>query len=385
MAVTVNHSNNEIIKWRRDVFREYRRGNLFSPYMGESPNSIIFTLNEPKSGGDIVNVPFIGRLKGPGVGVSPLVGNEEKLDTYGMRVYVDWARNAVLLQENYRRKTSIDQLESVRPALTEWGKSLQRDEIIDALMALPSESAPANLGIGGGQRVNGILYSAATAAQKNTWHDQNSDRVLYGNAVANFSAGSHSTSLGNVDSTNDRLTAASLLLMKRRAMKADPGITPYMTEDGREYFVAFAGSNAFRDLAADATIVAANRDARPREGRGMDNNPLFQDGDLLYRGIIVREVPEIDTRAVISAAGASSINVAPVFMCGQAAVGMPWGQLPTPTERKEDDYGFLIGRGVEMVYGISKTFRKEPASGSSANYLKQWGLVTGFFASVDDA
>jgi len=40
------------------------------------------------------------------------------------------------------------------------------------------------------------------------------------------------------------------------------GITPYMTEDGREYFVMFAGIRAFRDLKTDSEMVAANRDAR---------------------------------------------------------------------------------------------------------------------------
>jgi hypothetical protein len=127
--------------------------------------------------------------------------------------------------------------------------------------------------------------------------------------------------------------------------------------------------------------VAANRDARAREGGGMDENPLFQDGDLLYRGVIVREVPEIDTLAVKTAAGASSINVSPVFLCGQSAVAFPWGQAPKPVERKEDDYGMVIGRGIEAVYGIGKVARKIGSTG----YLKQHGVVTGFFASIDDA
>jgi hypothetical protein len=360
MAITANNANNEIVRWQTRLLREYRRGNLFSPYMGDSPTSIIQFIRdlEAEQGGDQVNIPFVGRLNGPGVSTGPLTGNEEKLDTYGMRAWIDWSRNAVLLKKSQMRKTAFDQLEVVRPLLTEWGKGNQRDEIILAFDALPSETVPANLGNDtvGGQRVNGVLYSAATATQKNTFITQNADRVLFGAAVANNTL-TMATSLANVDSTNDRLTAASLLLMKRLARKADPGITPYMTKQGREYFVAFAGSNAFRDLAADSTIV------------------------VLYRGVIVREVPEIDTLAVKTAAGASSINVAPVFLCGQGALGFVWGQEPRPTERKEDDYGMLIGRGVEMAYGIAKIFRKI----GTTSYLKQHGVVTGYFASVDDA
>jgi len=382
MAITANNANNEVIRWRKNVMREYRRGNLFSPYMGEGPTSIIQLVMEPKEGGDQINIPLIGRLKGPGVSTGPLTGNEEKLDDYGMRAWVDWSRNAVLLKRSQLRKNSYEQLEIVRPLLTEWGKGNQRDEIVLAFDSLPSESPPANLGNDtvGGQRVNGVLYSAATTAQKNTYLTANTDRILFGSATGNTVAGNFASSLANVDSTNDRLSVALLLLLKRIARKADPGITPYMVEDGREFFVTFAGSNAFRDLAADPVMVAANRDARAREGSAMDKNPLFQDGDLIYRGVIVREIPEIDTLATKTGVGASSINVAPVFFCGQNSLAMPWGQTPRPTERKEDDYGMLIGRGVEMVYGVAKTFKKD----TSGN-LKQWGMATAYVASIDDA
>jgi hypothetical protein len=387
MAVSANHPNNEIVQFKKDMIREWRRGNLFSPYMGNATTSIIRFIRDLQAsdGGDQVNVPFVGRLTGPGVSTGPLTGNEEKVDTYGFRMWIDWSRNAILFKRSQLRKTGLGELDYVKPLLMEWGLGNQRDEIVYAFDSLPSESAPTNLGNDtvGGQRVNGVLYSIATAGQKNTFLTQNADRVLFGNAVGNLVSGNMASSLANVDSTNDRLTAASLLLMKRLARKADPGITPFKSSEtqGREYFVAFAGSNAFRDLAADATIQAANRDARPREGGGMDDNPLFQDGDLLYRGIIIREIPEIDTLAVKTGAGASSINVAPVFLCGQSALAFVWGQMPKPTERTEDDYGMLIGRGVESVYGIGKVARKIGSTG----YLKQHGVVTGYFASIDDA
>lgn len=60
---------------------------------------------------------------------------------------------------------------------------------------------------------------------------------------------------------------------------------------------------------------------------------------------------------------------------------MAWGQMPKPTFRKEDDYGFVTGTGIEMAYGVSKIFKKHPHTGSN---LKQWGVATGFFASAAD-
>jgi hypothetical protein len=51
------------------------------------------------------------------------------------------------------------------------------------------------------------------------------------------------------------------------------------------------------------------------------------------------------------------------------------------TSRAEDDYGFITGAGIEMCYGVSKIFKKHPMDGSN---LKQWGMVTGFYATTSD-
>ena len=60
--------------------------------------------------------------------------------------------------------------------------------------------------------------------------------------------------------------------------------------------------------------------------------------------------------------------------------------MPRPTERKEDDYGFLIGRGVESVYGVGKVYTRREVDAVSPNVaLVQWGIVTLFVASEPDA
>jgi len=270
--------------------------------------------------------------------------------------------------------------------LTDWIMELTRDEIIKALMALPSETQPAS-----GVRVNGILYESSTATQKGQWQSDNSDRVLFGastaNRVASAVATDHTASLVNVDTTADKCTGANLSLLKRVAMGANPRIRPYRTKDGYEYFVAFAGLNTFRDLKIDLATV--NKDARPRENMGTygaPNNPLFQDGDQLYDGVIVRLVPEISgfvtsTWTNLLTAGAASARVEPVFLCGQQAAVIAYGQMAKPTFRKEDDYGFIQGSGIEAAYGVGKMFAKVPKAGTA---LKQWGVATGFFASASD-
>lgn len=378
MAVTTIQTNNKLVKYTQEINREYVRGNLFSPYMGTALNSIIRIKNELKAGGEEMNIPLVSRLTGAGVSTGTLVGNEEQIDNYGMRVRLDWARHAVVTNKAESQKDSADIFGEAKPLLADWGKELQRDELIAAFMALPSETLPST-----GTRVNGIQYDLAAAAQRNTWNAANSDRILYGNSTANYNA-THATALANVDTTNDKFTASNLALLKRVAMGASPKIRPFKTADGYEYYVAFAGINTFRDL--KASLETINKDARPREQNGVDKNPLFQDGDQIYDGVIVRQVPEISSFVTnvwtsLKTAGAASARVEPVFLCGQQAAAFAWGQMAKPTFRKEDDYGFVTGAGIEMAYGVSKIFKKHPNTGSN---LVQWGVATGFFASATD-
>ena len=381
MAVSTIHTNNKLVKFRKEITVEYFRGNQFSPYMGDDLTSIIIRLNEMKDGGDQMNVPLVQQLGGDGVGTGTLVGNEEAIDNYGFRMWLDWARHAVKTNKAEKHKASADIWGKAKPLLANWGKRVQRDELILAMHALPSTSAPANLGSFAGDRVNGIRYSLATTAQKNAWHTANSDRVLYGNANSNYVSGNHASSLANIDATDDKAKASTIGLLKDLAERASPAITPYTTDDGYENYVLFCGSKVFRDFKADPIIYAANKDARAREGSGMDKNPIFQDGDLLYDGVIIRKVPQMDALTTVTGAGASTIDVAPVFFCGQAAVGFCWGQMPKPTQLDETDYGFNEGVGLEMAYGIGK-LAKVPAGGSN---LKDWGMVTGYLASVANA
>lgn len=382
MAVTTVQSNNKLVKYTQEINREWVRENMFSPYEGENMTSIIRRKMELKNGGEQMNIPLVGRLTGAGKGSGTLVGNEEKIDNYGMRVWLDWARHAIVTNKAEQQKDSADIFGQAKPLLSDWASELRRDELIAALMALPSESSPTNLGSENGQRVNGILYDEATAAQRNTWNSDNSDRVLYGATTANYNA-THATALANVDTTSDKLTAANQALLKRVAMNASPKIRPFKTKSGYEYFVCFAGSNTFRDL--KASLETINKDGRPRENDGMKNNPLFQDGDQIYDGVITRQVPEIskfvtDIWTTLKTAGDTSSRVEPVFLCGQQAAVYAIGQMVKPTFRKEDDYGFITGSGVEMAYGVSKVFRKPNANSK----LIQTGMATGFFSAAAD-
>jgi hypothetical protein len=380
MALTTIQTNNKIIKFTKQVNREWVRENLFAPYMGEDITAIIRKRMDLTSGGEQMNIPLVARLGATAIGTGSLAGNEESIDNYGMRVWVDWARNAIKTNKAEKNKDASVIFDVARPLLSDWLKELNRDEIIQAFYALPSESAPAGLGSSGGQRVNGILFDASTAAQKNTWVTDNADRVVFGQLNSNYST-TFATATATLDSTNDTATAANMKFLKRVARVANPKIRPFKLKDGREYFVAFHGSRTFRDLKASLDTI--NQTTRPREGDGFNKNPIFQDGDQMYDGVIHREVPEIDTLAPVyyATAGASGTTpVRPVWLCGQSAMAMAYGQMAKPTQLDNTDYQFNQGVGIESAYGIAKMFKK-----TTGGNLKEWGICTGFYAAVADA
>lgn len=358
-------SASEKQKWISKYLAEYVRESGFMGYMGKSTTSIIMTKYElQEEAGKTINMPLITRLTGDGVtGSSVLDGNEEDLGNFNCAISVDWLRNGVRVPKSTSYKTEINLLGAARDNLKQWSSEKLRDAIIRAMLQVHSS----------GDTV--VDWASSSAANRNAYGVANSDRLLFGKLLSNYSA-TFATALGNIDTTDDKCTVASMSLAKRIAKSADPHIRPFKSKVGQEYFVAFHGSRTFRDLKADTTMTQANREARPRD---VESNPLFQDGDLIYDGILHREVPEIDAIAtadgVFDTAGNGGAAVRPVFVCGQQAIGVAWGQEPTPRTDRDKDYGFRPGVAIEELRGVKKMVFNG----------KQHGMVTAFFAAAADS
>lgn len=376
MSTTVTPSDLALTKWRREYFLEYVRNHGFKPYMGaasEGINSVIHTAMDLKGKGKTLTIPLVGRLSSSGVvGNTRLTGNEESLGKHSHSVTIQFRRNAIEFSAQDEHYDASNARDAARPLLVQWSQEKLRDDIIDALHSVSFSGAtcktvtvPLN-----------TWNTQSTSTENNTWCAANSDRVLFGKLVANYSA-TFLTGLQTIDNTDDKLTAAAVSVMKRIAKTADPHIRPIRTntEDGREYYVLFTGSIPFRDLKGDSTIISNNRDARSREGNGMDKNPLFQDGDLIHDGVIIREIPEFPVFSN------GTINCGLAALCGAQAIAAAWGQEPRPTEKKETDYDFFTGAGIEEMIGVNKIMRK---SGVDSTF-KDNGVVTGWFAAVGDA
>lgn len=325
--------------WRRNFFRDYRRASRFNPYMGRGLDNIIVTMFELQNeAGKTIIVPFVGSLTGSGVsGSQVLEGNEEDLGTGSMPVTIDWRRNAVIVPKSESYKTDIDLLDAAKPALRDWEAEMLRSDILREFGAITVNDSG----------LTTVPYTSATESQKDAWLALNRDRVIFGKDLSNNSANDHSASLANIDTTNDKANYNLVLKLKR--MAKDAKITPYRSDQaaGEEWYVLFAGSRAFRDLEADATIIDIDKSARER---GTGNNPLFQGGDLLVRGVIIREEPEIN---VLAGVGAAASDVEPMYLAGAGALAIAWGQMPQSKTRLAD-YDFRKGVGIEELLGIKK-------------------------------
>lgn len=384
MAETALSSALEKQVWSKDYLAEYVRESGFLPYMGRKKTSVICTMYELASeAGKTLNIPLITKLNAAGVrGSGVLDGKEEQLGNYNCAISVDWIRNAVKVPKSTSYKTEIDLLNAGRDMLKLWSADTLRADMIK-YMAGPTVTTSSIPAVDIVDTDGNVVVTGATAANYNTWSAANSDRILYGAATSNYSA-THATGLGAVDSTNDKLTVAQISLAKRMAKNASPAIRPFRLEDGREYFVMFVGARAFRDLKTDSNMTNANRDARARENNGMDNNPLFQDGDLIIDGVIIRQIEEISTlittSSIFAAAGNGSIPVEPGFLCGQQAMGVVWGQEPMPITDMTADYKFRPGVAIEELRGIAKLHFGTGSSSAS----KQQGIVTVYSSGVAD-
>jgi hypothetical protein len=383
---TLVNSQLAIQKWRTDYYSEAIRKTGLAPYMGKGKNNIYRIVNDLlNTAGKTINIPLIMALRGAGVtGSQVLVGNEEDMSTANDQVMVDWRRNGVVVPKSSSYVTPIDLMNAARDANMEWSTRSFKNDSIDALGGIIVPGAALTTGYAADTSVS---YSAATAAQRNTYLTNNSDRILFGALTANASSNVWATALATVDTTNDRASVAIAELAKRMAENTGPdatggvsnsaraAITPYTADDGvYQGYVMFCAPNAFRDIQNDASMIAANRDARAREGNSYKSNPLFMDGDLLKDGIIYRKLPEL-RRLTIVGGGSGGCNVDRNFLCGQSALTVGWGQMPTPRTKKEDDYGFRPGTAIEELRGHKKT------SYTGTNY----GCVEVLTASVDDA
>lgn len=368
MANTQTAAELVVTKYLADFFKEYVRDNRFSRYTGTGINNII----NIKEGRKIIEIPLVTRLKGNGVsGSGTLRGNGESIGNYGHALTPTYYRHAVEFDKEEMEKPAINLMNAARPLLLDWSMELLRDQIIEAMMAIHNGTSYINL-------------ADATQAQMDSWLQNNADRVLFGALKSNAgTAGSedHSAGISALDVSADLLKRPIVSVAKRMAKLSDPHIRPIKTKDDEEWFVMFCDPWAFKALKAD--LASENATARPRSM----NNPIWTDADLVYDGVICREVPEIGDMVDaidgtantgdlnLKTGGDTSARIGVNFLCGAQALGFGLGQRPRVIVDRDWDYGFQPGVACECKHDVDKMYFNN----------KQHGMVTVYTATVKDA
>ena len=363
MAETYVPSGLTVQQWDDKYFREYLNQNWFKQFMGTGSSKMIQLQEDlTKKPGDSVTFTLVNKLSGTAKDSNEaLEGNEEAVDLRSFQVRVRAYDHAVKFKKFEAQKTAVDLRQAHRDVLMDWNMELDRDNIISALGS-----------------INGVAHASASEAQKDAWLVDNADRVLFGAAKSNNSANDHSASLLNVDTSADKLTPSAVSLMKRMAKTASPKVRPIRAKSAigsSDGYVLFAPTQMVRDLAADSTFLAANREAR---NRGMDN-PLFTGADYVWENVYIYEIEDIPS---LGAVGASSAVVRPCYLCGAQAIGMAWAKRPETVEEMFD-YKRAVGLGITQWYKIEK-MRFGSGVTDTAD-TKDHGVVTGYFAAAADA
>ncbi|MEO1908791.1 MAG: N4-gp56 family major capsid protein [Citromicrobium sp.] len=327
MAFTTVSAANVEELWDSEFFKSYVRANRFARYMGSTENSIINVKeNLTKKAGDGITIPLITELAGAGVtGNGLLEGNEEALGNYGHKIEVATRRHAVAVTDNDQQFTGIPLRDAAKEQLKLWAMKKLRTDVITALGS-----------------ISGTAYGSASEAAKDAWLAANSDRVMFGDgSVGGFTDHSADTALVTASMTLDKETVSKA---KAKAEMATPIIRPVTVGEDSETYVMFVGSGAFRDLKADLGTSLQNAQERG------DGNPLWNDGDLMWDGVVIRKIQEIDALGTV---GASSARIEPYFLCGAQAIGVAWAQR-TKSTTDTRDYGFVKGVGIHEMLGVEK-------------------------------
>ncbi|UXO93927.1 major capsid protein [Pseudanabaena phage Pan3] len=359
MADTTPATGLVVQQWEDKFFQEYLHDGGFKALMGTDENAVIQVKEDlSKKAGDSITIALVNRLNNAAVtGASTLEGNEEDMTSRSLRIYVDKRRNAVRIAEISEQRSAISLRNAARATLLDWAMEDTRDLIIEALGSL-----------------NGTRFVDRTAAIADAWLVDNLDRVYFGAGVG--SGTDLSADLAQLDTSADLFNVAALDGMILKAKTCNPKIRPMRDPgNGKRYYVAFANPHAFKNL----------RDSMDNEYLSntvvqMQASKLFEGGDLMWNGVIVKETDNIPIYENLGAGGTAEVT--PVYLCGAQALAVAYAKR-WKTVTEEFDYGDKYGVAVDGIYGVRKIIF---GSGSGdTDDLKDHGVVTGFFATTGAA
>jgi N4-gp56 family major capsid protein len=356
MADTTIPTNLTVQQWDDKFFKQYIHDGRFKELQGTDENSVIqMKENLTKKKGDVITIALVNRLTNQATtGTAVLEGNEEDLASRSHDIQVDKRRNAVRVAEMTEQKSAINLRDAGRSTLMDWAIEDTRGLYIRALGSL-----------------NGTAFTSRTAAIADAWLVDNADRVLFGAGVGSFTDMSADIALLDTGSDLFNITALDAMILK--AKTCSPKIRPMRDGgNGKRYYVVFAGPHAFKNLRDSLdTEVLASTVVEAQASK------LFEGGDILWNGCIVKEVDNMPIYENLGNGGTAEVT--PVYLCGAQALAIAYAKR-WKSVTEVFDYGDKHGVAVESIIGVRKVIF---GSGSGdTDDLKDHGVVTGFFATT---
>jgi N4-gp56 family major capsid protein len=352
-------------QWDDKFFMEYLTENRFAGEMGTDELNIIQVKeNLTKKPGDRINFALVNKLVQDAVlGSATMEGNEEDLISRSFELPVNKRRNAVRMAEVEEGFSAISLRNAAKAALKEWSMEDTEKLIIQSLAS-----------------INGVNFADSTDGERDAWLTDNADRVYF---ASGYAGADHSAGLTEQDTSADKLTAADITAMKYKALvTANPKIRPIRSKkNGRHYFVLYCDPRCFRDLKGESNspILQAQREVSIQ----LENDRLFQGGDMLWDGVIIKEIHEMFSELGTPFANlgdGATTEIGCAFLCGAQAVGTAYARR-WKTVTEDFDYGDKHGVEISAVYGIKKMLFGSGVTDTAD--LKDHGVVTGYFATTN--
>jgi hypothetical protein len=259
MALSTTQSNNKLVKFTQEINREFVRENTVLALHGRGGqfhHSHPYGTEKRRRADEY---PDRGAPSGKAIGSGTLVGNEEQIDQYGMRVWLDWARNAVVT--NKAKSSATRPISSARPSRSvrlDQGTSARRnDRRLDGPAVRIGADRPWLVRRPARQRHPLSGRHRGRSATRGTRTIPTACCTAMRRPTTTRPTPPRSRTATRPTTTDGRKPVAAQACCEERL----PKIRPFKTKNGYEYYVAFMGPTR---SAISSSLATSTRTPGPR-------------------------------------------------------------------------------------------------------------------------
>lgn len=350
--------------WSKMLSREAIRESYIGRFVGTGKGSLIQEMTDlKKSAGDNITFGLRVQLQGDGVqGDATLEGNEEAMQFYDDKIYVDQLRHATRTKGKMtEQRVPYDLRAESKDSLVDWWSVRMDTSFFNQICGFTAQTDTRFTG-------NNAVIAPST------------NRIIR--------AGNQSTD--QALTTDDRFDLQLIDVAKERAKTASiaastgPLVRP-LRMGGGEYYVMFLHDYQVTDLRTNtSTGQWYDIQKAALQGGDVKDNPIFSGALGIYNGVILHNASRV-TQGVHSSTGAAVSTVRRAVLCGAQAAGIAFGSENGVTRYswKEEmfDYGNQLGVGSGSIFGLKKT-KYVPADDSSTNAEDFGTIVVSTYATA---